>query len=95
MPLISPDAAAHYAKERIKVKEETITRINEFLVDETSKNAGRGVCTTIISDNQLDGNDPHLIAYMLKTKGWNVTYQSDQRDGAWLCIELPAVNIET
>lgn len=92
MPLISPDAAAYYARERMKIKEETITSINEFLVDETVRCFTinrRDKRIAIINTSQLYGADPRLVACMLKEKGWNVTHHIDQRDGEWLRVVLP------
>ena len=100
MPLIKPAEAIDAVKKTLAItlSDQQIEHVNNMLKTEMLKYACGDVgCNALISKRDIPGSNEKfplkLLAAKLADAGWNVEYKHEQREGEWIVVELPKVEI--
>ncbi len=100
MPLIKPAEAINAVKKTLAItlSDQQIEHVNNMLKTEMLKYAcGDGSSHTIISKQDIPGSNEKfplkLLAIKLADAGWKALYKYEQREGEWIVVELPKVEI--
>lgn len=84
-------------KERAALPDVVIEKLNKILFEATYKantSLGMRYATIHAEDFGEDNKVPlPLIAAILTNAGWNARYESCQRDGSWVHVDLPVIPV--
>lgn len=100
MKIITKDEVIKIATDSIKtaLNDEQIGHINDILTDATYRfNTDNGMSYIAIHKEDIDGISDdfplQLLATLLSANGWKARYMYDQRDGDWVHVDLPRINL--